>query len=578
MSPQTTPGARQALPDGTARPHYPALPLPEWVMSLRETQVAAVREAVELFREGNDVVFMDAPVGSGKTLIGELVRRELNIQRGLYSCSDKALQDQVVRDFAYARVLKGRANYIPLNARDSVTCEDCTLDGGGNSCWWCPDARDCPYLIAKDAALGVRSQGELTGFPQLAVLNTAYLLTAGNRARTLQPRYPLIIADEADMLEAALIGFIEYRVPEWIGRLLHLTYPRKAARKPTLVSWLDEAANAATLWLADHPAELDAKQRRRLASWAVETKITAQHLQLDVDAAAGHADDDSDEDSAGRWIRDYGSDYRPERTLKLRPVTVSHYGAKNLWRHGERWLCMSGTLISSDEMADSLGLPLKYATVEVPSTFPVERRPIILAPVANVTRQMPDSGFDDLAYAIEQIAERHDGRILVHTVSYKLARELHSRCHMPSRHAVIYLQAADKTWAMDEYLSHPNSVLFAASMQRGVDLAGDKCAVQIIAKCPFPNLGDKQVSSRLRLPGGQQWYAVNAVREIVQMTGRGMRSETDACTTYILDQQFVRNLWAKNKSLFPRYFTEAVRATDDVRWLVRSLSTASRHR
>lgn len=83
----------RVLPLGTARPDYPGLPLPSWVQSLREHQVTAVREIVEAF-EDVDVVFLDAPVGAGKTLIGELVRHEMNVDKGLYVCTDKALQDQ----------------------------------------------------------------------------------------------------------------------------------------------------------------------------------------------------------------------------------------------------------------------------------------------------------------------------------------------------------------------------------------------------------------------------------------------------------------------------------------------------
>lgn len=109
--------------------------------------------------------------------------------------------------------------------------------------------------------------------------------------------------------------------------------------------------------------------------------------------------------------------------------------------------------------------------------------------------------------------------------------------------------------------------MFAPSMSRGVDLAGDKCRVQIIVKCPFPSLGDKQIKARMGLPGGQQWYSVKTVRDIVQMTGRGVRSADDWCYTYILDKQFTRNVWGSNKLLFPGYFREAVDVRADTRWL-----------
>lgn len=555
------------LPGGTARPEYPHDPLPKWVTSLRPHQVTAVREIVAHFDEGKQVVFLDAPVGAGKTLIGELVRRELGVRRGLYICTDKALQDQVLRDFDYARVLKGRANYIPDLAYGTVTCEDCQLSGAGSVCNWCTDNSNCPYQVAKELCIGRRVEGVWEGGAKLGVLNTAYLLTAGNYARSL-PRYEFVVADECDMLEGALVSFIEYNVPEWIGKLVHLQAPKKAVRKPKLIAWLHEAADLVAAWVGDNPNRLDVKKMRKLESFISETHQTARYLQLDVDAAKKHVDDDSDEDSAGRWIRDYGDNWNQVPYLKLRPVTVAQYGAKNLWRHGYKWLCMSGTIISSDELADSLGLPLDYATVTIPSSFPVENRPIIIAPIANLTRAAGDEDHNKLVYAVEQIAAKHDGRVLVHSVSYALTKMLYETVNVPGRRKVQYTNAKGKAEALREYLRHENAILFAPSMDRGVDLAGDKCAVQIIAKCPFPSLGDKQVASRLHLPGGQQWYAVKTARDIVQMTGRGVRSETDKCVTYILDQQFPRNVWGKNQMLFPQYFREAVDARADIRFLL----------
>ena len=538
------------LPKGTARPAYDH-PLPTWVEALREHQVEAVREIIEHFRSGVDVVFLDAPVGAGKTLIGELVRRELGIDHAVYICSDRQLQDQFARDFEYARVLKGRANYPTMLGGRAVTADDCTSEGADDTCMWCDPKHECPYQVAKAQAAAA----------PVAVLNTSYFLHVTNYTRAFTPN-DLVIADEADLLEDALLGFSEYEVPTWIGKRLKLEYPKKGVRKPTLVKWLNDVADRASAWLREHAQGLEPKDRRKFYSFLAETKMVAQQLERDVLAAAKHEDDNSDEPDSGRWVREYDT-----RTLKLLPVVVSQYGTKHLWRHGRRWLLMSGTIISSDEMADSLGLPLDYATVAIPSPFPVENRRIILAPVANVTAKASDEDKARLALAIRRIVERHPGRVLVHTVSYRLADELIRATNL-DRPAFTYRNANEKAKALAKYLRTPGAVMFAPSMDRGVDLKGDACECQIIAKCPFPYLGDKRISARLRLPNGQTWYTVKTIRDIVQMTGRGVRTPTDVCPTYILDQQFTRNIWARSKLLFPQYFREAVDERADIRWML----------
>lgn len=538
------------LPHGTARPDYPRDPLPTWVEGLRDGQVDAVREITASFDDGADVVFLDAPVGSGKTLIGELVRRELGIDDGLYVCSDKALQAQFLRDFPYAKVLMGRANYATASGTRDVTAEDCTSEGREDPCLWCDPTYACPYTVAKTAALSAR----------VAVLNTAYALTTMNYTRTFTGRR-LVVVDEADMLEDALLGFTGFEVPGWLGRALRLEYPGKGVHKPTIVAWLHDTAGQVTVHLRRRGQDMDAKDRRKMVAFRDECTRVAGQIQRDVDLARDGGDEA--EENAGRWLRDYDT-----RTFKMVPVMVAGYGSRSLWRHGERWLLMSGTIISADEMADSLGLPLDHATVSIGSTFPVENRKVILAPVANVTRQAGDQDYAALAYAIERICERHQGRVLVHTVSYALTRELMGRVDLGRRCKVSYTAAREKAGAMDTYLRTPGAVMFAPSMDRGVDLAGDKCEVQIIAKSPFPSLGDKRVAARLHLPGGDRWYATKTVRDIVQMTGRGVRNESDRCWTYVLDQQFARNVWGRHKRLFPAYFREAVDQRADVRWLL----------
>lgn len=542
--------------------------LPAKFTTIRPHQQQAVDEIIAAYDAGADVVFLDAPTGTGKTVIGELVRHRLEA-RALYVCSDKQLQAQFLGDFPYARVLMGRSNYpverdmiepqLDRYGRLAVSADDCTATAaGGKDCWHCPTGfAGCPYHIAKNAAVA----------SPLAVLNTSYLLDEASGKQTVfggKYRRELVIIDEADTLEDALMGYVQFEVPQWVGRKLGLKYPGKGVHKPTIIKWLRQAARQAR----EHGKWDDLKQRKRAMSFVGSCTQTADELEKDVTAAS------SEDDAAlsGRWLRDYDT-----KTLLLKPVIVGPYGSKALWRHGDRFLLMSGTIISSDEMADSLGLPLEYTTVVVPMTFPVENRPIVMAPVADITRRATDDDYQDLVYAVEQVCKRHAGeRVLVHTVSKMLAELLTARCYLPDRNVCWYSSAQGRAEALASYLSDENSVLFAQSMDRGVDLPGDACRVVVVAKVPFPSFGDRRIAARTRLPGGDAWYAVQTVRKIVQMTGRGVRSETDHAISYVLDRQFVVNVWAKNQRLLPRWWVDAVDTGMDNRWLMRKYAGTDR--
>lgn len=123
-----------------------------------------------------------------------------------------------------------------------------------------------------------------------------------------------------------------------------------------------------------------------------------------------------------------------------------------------------------------------------------------------------------------------------------------------------YSGSDGKADALAGFRDGEGHLLIAPSMDRGVDLPDDQCRVIVIAKVPYPYLGDRQVSARLYSKGGQVWYNVQTVRSIVQMTGRGVRHSEDWCVGYILDSQF-RELWGRARGLFPKWWVDGLEWT-----------------
>ena len=75
-------------------------------------------------------------------------------------------------------------------------------------------------------------------------------------------------------------------------------------------------------------------------------------------------------------------------------------------------------------------------------------------------------------------------------------------------------------------------------------------------------MGDKQVAARAHSRGGDLWYAVETIATLMQMTGRGVRSEDDYCVTYVLDEALSArpssnpSLWGKIKKLAPQWWID----------------------
>ena len=576
--------------------------LPHQFTALRPHQEQAILEIEQKFESGARVVFLDAPTGAGKTIIGEAVRqlRAGAVNRGIYLCTTLTLQDQFMADFPEAKLIKGRTNYATLDEPmrllesglrhlDASDCEMKTIpsnylpfcngcDSGQVSvvvndrktriadmtefenlkspvdvqhCDHCHPVELCPYRSAKAKAL----EGPLS------VANTAYFLSEANfvgefgyRESSIwgpQRHFPIAVIDEADTLESVMMGFVDLHISNRMMKRTGLDYPQFVTKPESWVKWCDYAVQHLQKSLksmrADQRTNSSAKLKDEIESFGAyveQAKRVKERIKADPD----------------NWV----FDGKKAGELKLRAITVGPYGEDVLWKHADQFLLMSATLVSADQLAEDLGIPRgQYATVTVDSQFPVDRRPINVMPKVSMTAKTKETGYPAMAEAIGDIVALHPvDRILIHTVSYDLTRylqgELVKRFDRP---IFYYLSSKERAQALEQFRNTHAGVMLAPSFDRGVDLPDDDVRVIIIAKVPFPYLGDKQVSARFYGTGhsGRSWYATQTVRSLVQMTGRGMRHKDDYCTSYILDAQFNSNVWRNNRHFIPQWWQDAVR-------------------
>jgi ATP-dependent DNA helicase DinG len=553
--------------------------LPDWVTDIREPQRQAVDEILNAYREGARVVFLDGPTGSGKTLIAELVRLSLVRSKGLYIATTRALQDQFAKDFTYARVLKGRSNYPtldapelfddrfhPLSAADCLTsvellpaCDGCpkvpSLEREPH-CFNCHPFDRCPYQVARTEAL----EG------QLAVTNTAYFITEANGPGRFSDAsgagnpdpFSLVVVDEADTLEQQLMSFVDIEVSATNVRRWNLGQPVKVSVAQSWHEWVVEAVRKMKSTVAglDTAARANPSDRKRITELKRARGLLGNLMRLDEAF--------NEPETHPAWV--YDPKQHHDGKVVFRPVTVEDYGAKCLWEHAGHWLLMSASLISTQEMAESTGLTLmdgwSWRTVSMPSNFPVENRPVRIIPGPAVSARTREESEPVIAELVAEVGRLHpEDRILVHTVSYRLAEVffdcLRRDAELRGR-LVQYSSGKEKDAALSWYINTPGAIMLAPSLDRGTDLPEDLCRVQVIAKVPFLFL-DAQTSARLYGTGqaGQLWYDVATIRTLVQMTGRGIRSETDHAETFILDGQFMK-LWNKRRMMFPAWWREAV--------------------
>ena len=504
--------------------------LPSWVERFRPEQISGVGQILRALDEC-DVVVLDAPTGSGKTLIAETVRL-MRQERSCYVCSSIGLQDQFVRDFRYARVVRGRRNYktgLFPKRHPYVSCDDCQWTRDDPRCRWCESKRECPYEQAKIEAVG----------SELAVLNSAYALTEWNGPGRFSGR-DLVVVDECDVFESAVMNHVSVTVTARRMAQLGWLAPTKVTVESCWKDWLDQHIPILDRMVAGETVEKEAKTLGRLSG---QLSTVRAHLERGIPYA-------------------YTGD---DRRVEWKAAYVGDYCKEAVWKHGTKWLLMSATVISSSSLLRGLGYTGEYRTISLPSSFDRSKRPVYVRPSGNMKRSTKERDFERLAAVVCQLVSETSERCVVHTVSYRLAADISGRLRSElarsggGRTVVTYGMADGRAAAMVEYERTPGAVLVAPTADRGVDLPDGLCRRQIIVKVPYPNMGDRMVRMRAYMGAeGRAWYAAVTVRTIVQMAGRGVRHDQDWCETFILDSQFVEGVWSRSRMLFPQWFREAI--------------------
>lgn len=217
---------------------------------------------------------------------------------------------------------------------------------------------------------------------------------------------------------------------------------------------------------------------------------------------------------------------------------------------------LSATIFDPAYYARRLGLlEDKVDFVEIPSAFPVERRPIYIKPVAkmNVKTTKDPVVLQALVESIDNIIMQYKGRKgLIHCGSYALGREIYERSYYKDRFVV----AVPGDNRLQAFTDSADGVYLAPAAYEGLDLKDDLARFNIVAKLSWPNRGDPVTAAQLeRVPGFNNHETASA---LVQAVGRGMRHDMDWCHNYILDGTF-NILWAQMQHTLPKWFGEALR-------------------
>lgn len=537
----------------------------------RPGQKECIKAILNAFNEGKRFVILEAPTGSGKSVIGMTVAKFF--EDAYYLTIQKILQDQLVKDFESNEVkcLKGRnaykCNYWEtymrkyendknkmnamkqmakdpalkktisnprLNASEGVCLikdrrsktDLCFPSGTGNL-----TSSTCPYW---------KAVGEATA-SQTCIMNFHSFLYQTAVTDRFKPRN-LMVIDEAHNTEPQLMNFVSLTLTDRAWRKEGIKFPK-----------FDSAEK-----YAEYFSEIEVHKRIeeivRLANITRDYKKAEDwkkvFLQYKIFLESV---------SSGDWIPKWESK-GPYAKVTLKPVFVDKHAERYLFGFGQNVLMMSATILDPRVVYDSLGInPSEAFAYRMKNRFPLENRPIYFQPAGSMSYKNKHATMPNMLESIETIAESYDDKKgIIHTHNFEIANYVLENSSKKLRKRLVFQENyVTKDDMLKDHESRPDgSIIIAPAMHEGLDLKGDLSRFQVICKIPYPSFKDNE-QLKIRMELSQDYYNWLTALKLIQSYGRSIRSDEDWADTFVLDQDF--GFFKKRcYKLLPKWFTTAI--------------------
>jgi len=545
----------------------------------RKGQKEAIEEIIKTYyNKKYNAVILDAPVGSGKSLIAICASWILNREgyKGYILSSEISLQDQYEKDLSNFRInwgsVKGLDNYECIDNLEKTSVGTCKIMGKEPRKMSCYS--ECPYYIAREKASASST----------SMLNYAYWLTMMNEVNPRIDEWNQIFSkrdftfcDEAhkllDIIQNTYSPRISEKHIEKIERLIEffevhklgnyyesLNIIKKAFKSikheedqeklldliSSIVLALDKLSGPIEAFKKkikeDYPKNPPKEWRRsiRYSDWIIEYRSRfLEYIKI------------IDDTSIRNLIKNPNSDEIVFNCLEEKYLMHKYF-------HSHTGFCIFMSATFSDPSAYLKEISLKGAKyIKLESSFDFSKSPIYFFNSRKMSYNHIDKNLPWLINKVNDIISHHPGESgLIHSASYKLSLDIYNGLSEENRKRVfIYNGTEEKRNFLEELKKSKDKILLGPSLLEGLDMKDDFARFIIFAKTPYPSLADRLVKAKMNKDS--MWYSFKTVISILQGVGRGVRHEKDYCKTYYLDAT-LSDLIHKHRNLFPKEFLNRI--------------------
>lgn len=522
-----------------------------------KVQTEILSKTEKFIQEDNKFIIINAATGAGKSFLGktfanslpecsntyktavdnysifgesgpEIVENEGRF--GVYALTiTKTLQDQYKETFNDTGVLKGQGNYqCQVDDEETVDTAPCLfVKGQKQECWAC---NRCTYYNARNEMLK----------SQFSALNYSMFFSLPEHLKHRK----VIVCDEASELEEQLVSQFTclIDIPFLVKLNLDISpFPTQETSSKVL-EWLIKLQSTVSKKIEyyveyfKNSSKKDADYQKKMGEY---TKLSTFSKNLETLISTFN-------DS--QYIIEH-----VEKNIKFIPLKVDKL-SKYIFDYADHVILLSATIIDHKNFCKTLGIT-NYKYIETPSEFDSKKAPIYILAKQKINYSNLKSMLPTLCKQVKGLLEKHsDEKGIIHTHTQYIADYLRENLNDDRLLCRETGVRNEDLLAIHNETDEP-TVLVSPSMTYGVDLKGDLAKFQILLKAPWLPTKDVRVEKLMKID--KDWYSNKMLCTVVQASGRGVRSASDECVTYMLDGSIYDSI-SRNKNKLPSFFLDRI--------------------
>ena len=554
--------------------------------TLRAGQREAVLEICETYFNGSaDTIILDAPTGTGKSIIAMLSSLVLSSygKEGYLIASDISLQEQYendIKNFGFLwGSIKGVDNYACNINGEKFSLGECRMRNLSSqqtsslSCY-----SDCGYYTNRSRAIASK----------VSLLNYSYWLVQRNYVErkmaeeNLEPPFKkrdFAFFDEAHKIDEIVQNYFSPRIDKDLTEKmieLQIFLKKEGYTDPKLsqdavnveLKKIFTSESKETLFFALETLEIYLLQLNRVGkelrenlkkTYPVDRGITIPKKFKRILFLIEYVKDihckieDFTELLILAGIHNLVKIPNGELTVSFQCLDETHLLQWHFHEKAPFKVMMSATFGNHRNYAKVAALK-SAKVITLKSDFDYSKSPIYYSKLFKMNYKEREKNLPHVMAMLDRILDRHPNeRGIIHTGSYYFSEEILKRTRHGKR-IINYDGSKEKREALLKFHESTDGILIGPSLLEGLDLQEDKSRFQVFFKVPFPSLSDPMVKERLKI--SNEWYNWKTTLNIMQGVGRSIRNKEDWAVTYFLDACFYDLLQKKNN--FPEDFIERI--------------------